>query len=64
MKELGMKVVVKKKRPLKFLIKLHRRKRMDFALSHKNWTIKDWKKVFWSDETKINHFSSNTVKKG
>src|ERR1700720_3159489 len=33
MKEVGMKAVVKKKRPL--LTKHHRRERMDFALSHK-----------------------------
>ena len=46
-----MKGVVKKKRPL--LTKKHRRERLDFALSHKDWTIDDWKRVFWSDETKI-----------
>ena len=57
MKEVGMKAVVKKKRP--FLSKRHRRERLDFALSHKDWTIDDWKKVFWSDETKINCLGSD-----
>src|SRR6267154_5885447 len=52
MKEVGMKAVVKKKRPL--LTKRHRRERLDITLSHKDWTIDDWKRVFWSDETKIN----------
>jgi hypothetical protein len=47
MKEVGMKAVVKKKRPL--LTKKHRRERLDFALSHKDRTIDDWKRVFWSD---------------
>src|ERR1700735_2750900 len=42
MKEVGMKAVVKKKRPL--LTKKHR-KRLDFAFSHKDWTIDDWKRV-------------------
>ena len=27
---------------------------MDFALAHKDWTLEDWKRVVWSDETKIN----------
>jgi transposase len=57
MKEVGMKAVIKKKRPL--LIKRHRRERLDFALSHKDWTIDDWKRVFWSDETKINCLGSD-----
>jgi len=47
MKEVGMKAVVKKKRPL--LTKRHRRERLDFSLSHKDWT----------DETKINCFGSD-----
>jgi hypothetical protein len=47
-----MKAVVKKKRPL--LSKRHRRNRLDFALAHKDWTLDDWKRVIWSDETKIN----------
>ena len=57
MKEVGMKAVVKKKRPL--LTKRHRRERLDFALSHQNWTMDDWKKVVWSDETKINRLGSD-----
>ena len=57
MKEVGMKAVVKKKRPL--LTKRHRREGLDFALSHKDWTIDDWKKVFWSDETKNNCLGSD-----
>ena len=56
MKKVGMKAVVKKKR---LFTKRHKRERLDFALSYKNWTIDDWKKVFWSDETKINHLGSD-----
>ena len=51
-----MKAVVKKKCPL--LNKHLRQARMDFALSHRDWTIEDWKQVIWSDETKINHIES------
>lgn len=52
-----MKAVVKKKRPL--LTKRHRKDRLDFALSHQDWTMEDWKKVVWSDETKINRLGSD-----
>lgn len=55
--KVGMKAVVKKKRPL--LTKKHRKERMDFALAHKDWTVEDWKRVVWSDETKINRLGSD-----
>jgi transposase len=29
----------------------HRKKRLDFARRHENWTVADWKRVVWSDET-------------
>ena len=49
--------MVKKKTPL--LSQHHKHEQMDFALSHRNWTIEDWKRVVWSDETKINHLGSD-----
>ena len=54
LKKLGMKSVVKKKRPL--LTARHRRARLEFAERHLDWTVDDWKRVWWSDETKINCF--------
>ena len=30
--------------------------RLSFANTHKDWTVEDWKKIIWSDETKINRF--------
>ena len=56
-KSKGMRAVVKRKRPL--LKPHHRRARMEFAERHLEWTIEDWKKVWWSDETKINHLGSD-----
>jgi transposase len=32
---------------------------LDFALAHKEWTIEDWKRVVWSDETTINRLGSD-----
>ena len=52
-----MKAVVKSKHP--FLSTRHRKAHLDFAYAHKDWTVDDWKKVIWSDETKINHLGSD-----
>jgi transposase len=49
--------VVKQKRPL--LKKAHRLQRLKFARYHANWTVEDWKRVLWSDETKINRIGSD-----
>jgi transposase len=32
-----------------------------FAKAHKDWTVEDWKRVLWSDESKINHLGSDGV---
>src|SRR3954470_6979147 len=37
----------------------HRNVRMEFAVRHKDWTVDDWHKVVWSDETKINRLGSD-----
>lgn len=47
----------KQKKPL--LSKRHRRRRLDFALAHRDWTEDDWKRVIFSDETKINRMGSD-----
>ena len=52
-----MKAVVLKKKPL--LKRRHRKERLDFAIAHQHWTVEDWKKVVWSDETKINRLGSD-----
>jgi hypothetical protein len=49
--------VVKKKKPL--LSPRHRKQRLAFALKYKEWTVEDWKRVIWSDETKINRIASD-----
>jgi len=52
-----MVVVAKKKKPL--LTKIYRRIRLEFAERHLEWTVNDWKRVWWSDETKINRLGSD-----
>jgi hypothetical protein len=51
---MGMRAVAKVKKPL---LKLHhKREKMDFAEKYLHWTVEDWKRVIWLDETKINRF--------
>ena len=37
----------------------HCQRQLKFARYHKNWTVEDWKRVLWSDETKINCIGSD-----
>jgi transposase len=57
LKESGFYSATKKKVPM--LKKTHRQKRLKFAEYHANWTVEDWKRVLWSDETKINRIGSD-----
>ena len=57
LKKAGMKAVVKSKCPL--LSARHHKACLDFAYAYKDWTMEDWKKVIWSDETKINCLGSD-----
>jgi transposase len=52
LKEAGLKAASKKKKPR--LSEEHREQRRTFALKHRHWTVEDWKRVVWSDETKVN----------
>ena len=52
-----MKAVVKSKQPL--LSAKYHKACLDFSYAHKDWTLEDWKKVVWSDQTKINHLGSD-----
>ena len=60
MKEQGLRAVKKKKKPR--LTPAHGKARLNWALAHSEWTMDDWKKVIWSDETKINRINSDGIK--
>jgi hypothetical protein len=47
-----MEAVIKEKIP--HLTKYYRRERLNFEISHKDWTVENWKRVVWSDGTKVN----------
>jgi transposase len=57
LKAAGLKSGEKKSKPL--LSKKNIRDRLDFAKTHKDWTEEDWKRVIFSDETKINRFNAD-----
>lgn len=60
LKKDDFKAVAKKKKP--YLSARHRKQCLAFALKYQNWTLEDWKRVIWSDETKINRFGSDGKK--
>jgi hypothetical protein len=50
-KKSGLHDRKKTKKPL-FQI-CHRKARLTFAEKYVDWTVEDWKRVLWSDETKV-----------
>ena len=60
LKSMGFKARIKKKKP--FMKKAHKNARYKWAKTYQHWTVEDWKKVVWSDETKINIWGSDGVK--
>jgi transposase len=62
LKEAGLRSFTKAKKPL--LTKRHVQQRLNFARKYENWTVDDWKRVIWSDETKMNRMGSDGRKWG
>ena len=54
LKKEGLVARTKVKKPL--LSKRHRQLRLSFAQKYKEWTIEDWERVIWTDETKVNRW--------
>ena len=57
LKRNGLRPVTKLKKPL--LKASHIKDRYSFAKKHQNWTVADWLRVIWSDETKVNRSCSD-----
>ena len=51
LKEVGIQKYLAVAKP--FLTPEHMKQRLEFALEAKNWTVDDWNKVIWSDESNI-----------
>lgn len=57
LKQEGLTAVKKSKKPL--MPPRIKSLRLAFARAHQHWTLEDWKRVIWSDETKINRLGSD-----
>ena len=57
LQESGFHSATKKKVPM--LKKIHCQKWLEFTQWHENWTVADWKRVLWTDETNINRIGSD-----
>lgn len=60
LKALGFEAKLKKKKPL--ISAKNRKARLKWAEEHKHWTEKDWERVVFTDETKINIWGSDGVR--
>src|ERR1700709_2487871 len=60
LKKEGLKAIKKKNKPS--ITARHKKLRMEFARRYQSWTVEDWKRVIWSDETKINRLGSDGLK--
>ena len=57
LKELGYQARMPSRKPL--ISEANRRKRLAFYNLYKSWTLIDWKKVIWSDESRFNLYNSD-----
>ncbi|KAJ1302976.1 hypothetical protein OPQ81_003268 [Rhizoctonia solani] len=59
LKRAGLKPKKGVKKPK--LTKAHIKARLEFAEAHMFWTVKDWKRVLWSDETTLERLGTGGV---
>ncbi|KAG1385705.1 hypothetical protein G6F60_014739 [Rhizopus arrhizus] len=51
LKSMNFRAKIKAKKPL--LSKQHKERRLAWAMAHKDWTTDDWRRMVFSDETKL-----------
>jgi transposase len=57
LKNAGLGAIIKPKKP--HLSSKNVKERLAWARAHLDWTMDDWQRVVWSDETKIDRFGSD-----
>ncbi|KAF7659613.1 hypothetical protein LDENG_00295490 [Lucifuga dentata] len=57
LKGLGLNNCVALRKPL--ISQANQKKSFQFAREHKDWTLEQWKKLMWSDESRFTLFQSN-----
>lgn len=56
LKKANFHSMIKKKKPL--FLPRHRSARVRFARKYQHWTVDQWRKVIWSDETRVHRIES------
>ena len=56
-RSMGLKTYRRKDRPR--LTREHRHQRLAYARMYADWTVQDWKRVVFADETKVNRYGSD-----
>lgn len=54
LKDLHLNSCASTRKPL--VSKVNRKKRLQFAKEHKNWTVQQWSNIMWSDESRFTLF--------
>ncbi|KAF7641747.1 hypothetical protein LDENG_00273020 [Lucifuga dentata] len=57
LKGLGINSCVALRKPL--ISEANQKKRLQFAREQKDWTLEQWKKIMWSDESRFTLFQSD-----
>jgi transposase len=57
LKEMGLRSCAATRKPL--VSKANLKKRLQFAKDHKDWTVEQWKRVMWSDESRFTLFQND-----
>jgi hypothetical protein len=57
LRKAGLGAIEKSKKPL--LSAKNIRNRLSWFIARKDWTVDDWKRVIWSDKTKVNRLNSD-----
>ena len=60
LRKIGIQSRKKAKKP--FLSKAHKQARLRWAQAHQHWTVDDWKRIIFSDKTKINLWDADRLK--
>ena len=61
LKKVGLSACIPRKKPV--MTEAHRQARLEWALAHRNWTIRKWRRVLFSDESTFTQFQQGRQEK-
>jgi transposase len=60
LRKVGLRSCIARRKPL--ISEKNKKKRLQWALEHQDWTIQDWKCVVWTDESTFTQFQDQTLR--